>query len=105
MDASVAASGPHVFAVRFGRARPATTSASTAPRPTSVTTADALLIRTGWPNIYTRVHFCKIEIFLILGLDTIPINRTDLPVGLFCRISLRHSGACRWREPESIGPH
>ena len=53
MDASVAASGPHVFAVRLSRARLATTSASTAPRPTSVTTADALLIRAGWANIYT----------------------------------------------------
>ena len=27
--------------------------ASTATRPTSVTTADALLSRTGWPNVYT----------------------------------------------------
>ena len=35
LDASTAASGPHVFAVRFGRARQTQPLASTATRPSS----------------------------------------------------------------------
>ena len=46
LDASTGASGPHVFAVRFGAVRQGT-SASTAPRPSFVTTADAPLVGTG----------------------------------------------------------
>ena len=49
--------------------------ASTAPRPTSVTTADALLTRTGWTDTSTDLAFWKSEIFLILGLDTNSVNR------------------------------
>ena len=50
-------------------------SASIATRPTSVTTADALLIRTGWPMICLDSTFRKTEIFFISGLDTTSVNR------------------------------
>ena len=49
--------------------------ASTAPRPTSVTTADALLTRTGWLDTSTDLAFWKSEIFFISGLDTNSDNR------------------------------
>ena len=47
LDASIGASGPHDFAVRF-RAYRQGASASTATRPTFVTMADAPLSGTGW---------------------------------------------------------
>jgi hypothetical protein len=45
LSASVGAPGPHAFAVRIGVARPATLPASTASRPTFVTTRTPLLPR------------------------------------------------------------
>ncbi len=47
LDASTEASGPHDFAVRI-RTVVTGTSASTATRPSFVTTADAPLVGTGW---------------------------------------------------------
>jgi hypothetical protein len=47
LDASIGASGPHDFAVRFRTLRPSGASASTASRPTFVTMANAPLIEAG----------------------------------------------------------
>ena len=49
--------------------------ASIATRPTSVTTADALLTRTGWTDTTPDLPFWKSEIFFISGLDMSSDNR------------------------------
>ena len=49
LDTSTEASGPHVFAVRFGAVRQGT-SASTAPRPTLMTIAKRPSYRDGMPT-------------------------------------------------------
>ena len=69
IDASVAASGPHVFAVRSRAVR--YRHYQRPPRP--VPTILAIMMRpsggTGWAKIYRGFYFCKSEIFLISGLD------------------------------------
>src|SRR4029078_13317716 len=75
IDASTAASGPHVFAVRVCRARQSQLSRPPHPRPTFVTIASAPLVGTGWRWILPGFHFWKSEIFFYLGFDTISGNR------------------------------
>ena len=75
IDASVATSGPHAFAVRSRAVRYRHYQRPPRPVPTIVT----IMIRpsggTGWAKIYRRFNFCKSEIFLILGLDMTSENR------------------------------
>ena len=84
IDASVATSGPHVFAVRSRAVRYRHYQRPPRPVPTIVT----IMIRpsggTGWAKIYRRFDFCKSEIFFISGLDTISVNRkATCPSGTF----------------------
>jgi hypothetical protein len=74
LDASTEASGPHVFAVRFGAVRQGT-STSTATRPTFVTIMIRPSCRDGMAIICHCSPFGKSEIFFILGLDTTSENQ------------------------------
>ena len=64
-------SGPHDFARPLQAPSSEAPSPSTASPPRAGTLRNAPLSGTGWELIYPDLYFCKTEIFLIRGLDTI----------------------------------
>src|SRR5260221_12019065 len=86
LDASLRASGPHVFAVRSRTVRYRHYQRPPRPVPTIVT----IMIRpsggTGWRRCITEFISGKAKYFLFRGLTPIPKIGSDLPVGLICRM-------------------
>ena len=74
LDASTEASGPHVFAVRFGTVRHRHLHVHRDP-PNVVTIMIRPSCRDGMAIICHCSPFGKSEIFFILGLDTISVNQ------------------------------
>src|SRR6202051_4035551 len=70
LDASVGASGPHVFAVRITRRSSSSASASTASRPAAVTIATRPSVGRDSESYSSDLGFGKTEIFLQRGLDS-----------------------------------
>src|SRR6267154_2840136 len=81
LDASTEASGPQVFAVRFGAVRQGT-STSTAPRPALMTIAKRPSYRHGMAiDMPLFRPSGKAKYFLFCGLTRFPQIISDLPVG------------------------
>jgi hypothetical protein len=69
LDASVGASGPHVFAVRTKRIRQSAIRVHRIPPPTSVTTAKRPSSEAGRSGYESDLGWTKTDIFLREGLD------------------------------------
>src|SRR6202047_912463 len=70
LDASVGASGPHVFAVRITRRSSSSASASTASRPAAVTIATRPSVGRDSESYSSDLGFGKTEIFLQRELES-----------------------------------
>jgi hypothetical protein len=101
LDASVGASGPHVFAVRITRRSSSSASASTASRPAAVTIACRPSVGRDSESYSSDLGFGKTEIFLPRGLDRQATTlRADLPVRQIRRPTRRHR---EWSSHATLG--
>ena len=92
LDASVGASGPHGFAVRSQHLASADATASTASRPTVVTTRDRPSLGMGCFGYRGDLHFGKTEIFFARGLDRPNQLEMAQQIGIYRAVRFRGIG-------------
>ena len=99
IDATVAAPGPHDFAVRSGHHSSIAPPRPSHPAARFVTIASRPFAGRDGEAYATNPNFCKQEYFCARGLTGF---RSDLPVGPVCRIWPVNPERCEASSPESI---